>query len=171
MKTKDVLIVIGIVCFSCSRLVKTEQNSEGIKQDIINIEQAFSDYSKQHGFAKAIAEYAADDVIKLNSGRFAAFGKAQLRKEANVDSIGSSQGTLTWKPLKVDVSESGDMASAFGDWYFTFKLPETFKDTTLYGNYITVWKKQKDGTWKFIIDGGNPNQGPTSDIMLELVKK
>lgn len=161
-----ITVSIMLVFFSCAIPKKEDGDKEKIKQEIIAIELAFSNYSKQHGFAKALAEYAAPDVIKLNPRMFATFGKAELQHEAKADSIGSSEGVLTWKPLKVDVSESGDMASAFGDWYYSYKLPATAKDTTLYGNYITVWKKQKDGTWKFIIDGGNPTPGPTTDSLL-----
>ena len=149
---------------------KSVEELKQIEKEIIEMEKAFSNYSEQHGFAKALAEYSADNAIKLNTRQFATFGKEELQKEAAMDSTGSTQGTLTWKPLKIQVSESGDMAAAFGDWYYKFKSPKTMRDTTIYGNYITVWEKQKNGTWKFIIDGGNPAPGPTTDQMLNQIK-
>jgi hypothetical protein len=29
-----------------------------------------------------------------------------------------------------------------------------------YGNYMSVWKKQDDGSWKFVLDGGNTTPPP-----------
>jgi ketosteroid isomerase-like protein len=33
-------------------------------------------------------------------------------------------------------------------------------DTTLFGNYITVWKKQSDGSWKYVSDAGSNTPDP-----------
>ena len=166
------IVFIAGLC-GCSPADSDNHNAidpAALQQEIMAVEKSFSDYSEKNGFAKALAEYAADDVIKLNHNQYPTFGKAQLQKEAAQDSIGSSQGTLTWKPLKVWVAESGDMATAFGDWYFTAPSHQTSIDTTLYGNYVTVWVKQKDGSWKFAIDGGNPTPGTTPNIMRETLQ-
>jgi ketosteroid isomerase-like protein len=169
MRDFAALILYGLLT-SCSTPNKSIEELNKIEKEIIETEKAFSDTSEKKGFSKALAEYAADNGIKLNPGQYAVFGKQQLQKEAQEHSIGSNQGTITWKPLKIDIAESGDMAIAFGDWEFKFESPITRRDTTLYGNYVTVWKKQKDRTWKFIIDGGNPTPGPTTNEMLNLVK-
>ncbi len=163
---KAVIPFLIVLC-SCSAPRKNRGDLAAIEQEIIAVENSFSDYSEKNGFAKALAEYAADDVIKLNHNQYPTLGKAQLQKEAVQDSIGSSKGTLTWKPLKVWVAESGDMATAFGDCYFTVTSHQTSKDTALYGNYVTVWVKQKDESWKFAIDAGNPTPGPTPRVMTE----
>jgi len=173
MNTKNVLatvILLGLLQ-ACLPAKKPEINLDKIKQEVIDNDLAFSNFSKEHGFAKALAEYAAENAIKLNPRAYSTFGKENLLKEANADSLGSSQGAITWEPKKVHLSESGDLAAAFGDWYFTLKSPITLKDTTLYGNYITVWKKQADGSWKFVLDGGNPVPGPTKEEMLALLEK
>jgi ketosteroid isomerase-like protein len=33
------------------------------------------------------------------------------------------------------------------------------KDTTIFGTYTSIWKKQSDGTWKFVLDTGNEGVG------------
>ena len=165
-----VLILLLTLVSACSIPQADKVDLARIEQEILAVEKAFSDYSEQNGFAKALAEYASEDVIKLNHNEHPTLGKAQLQKEAMLDSIGSRQGTITWKPLKIWVAESGDMASAFGDWYFKDRSHGITNDSTLYGNYVTVWVKQNDGTWKFAIDGGNPTPGPTTDAMLDLLK-
>lgn len=63
--------------------------------------------------------------------------------------------TLEWYPVKVEVSKSADLGYTFGNWIFT-----NVKGEKEYGNYMTVWKKQKDGSWKYVIDGGNSTPEP-----------
>ena len=59
--------------------------------------------------------------------------------------------TLTWSPTFVDVSQSGDLAYTYGD--FTLSFPDSLgqiqKRT---GIFHTVWKRQKDGNWRFVWD-------------------
>ena len=56
-----------------------------------------------------------------------------------------------WKPAKVDVARSGDLAYVTG----TYEMHETDasgKPKTDKGKYLEVWKKQADGSWKCVAD-------------------
>jgi ketosteroid isomerase-like protein len=161
---------ILLALLACDGQEKKSVDLEQVKEEVVQTDMAFSDYSARVGFPKALAHYAADQAIKLNNRSYSFFGKLQLEQEAASDTIGNSEGTLTWAPLHVVVSERGDMAASFGDWYYNFKSSNTNQDTTLYGNYISVWKKQQDGVWKFIMDGGNATPGPTTDELLSRIK-
>lgn len=105
----------------------------------------------KEGFLKALLQYADEDVVKLNEGVLPVVGK-----NAFIKSVGDKIGTklLTWEPVKVEASLSGELGYSWGNW----KLAE--RDTTYCGNYFTVWKKQTDGTWKFALDGGNNSPAP-----------
>lgn len=165
------VLFIASLFFACSKSGGLSASElESIRQEVMNNDLEFSKYSEENGFAKALAQYAADDAIKLNPQQYSSFGKASLQADADSDTLGNRLGTLTWTPRKVHVSSHGDMAAAFGDWFFKTKSRTTSNDTTFYGNYLTVWKKQSDGQWKFILDGGNPVPGPTTEQMLEAVK-
>jgi ketosteroid isomerase-like protein len=172
MKTPGpkVTIVLLAILSACTAPKPNAEELIKVEQEIMDVEKAFSDYSEKNGFSKALVEYASDDLIKLNHLQYATIGKEQLQKEMEADSIGAGETTLTWKPLKVHVAESGDMAAAFGEWCFKFKSLSTAADSTVYGNYVTVWEKQADRSWKFFIDAGNPTPGPTPVEMLELLK-
>ncbi|MDZ4714414.1 MAG: DUF4440 domain-containing protein [Cytophagales bacterium] len=167
MRAKNLLITLpSILYLSCSSPTLSEDALQALRAEVMETDLAFSAYSQKHGFPKALALYAADDAIKLNPSAYPAVGKAQLEREASNDTVGSRTGSLTWKPLRVHVGSAGDLAAAFGDWTLKTKSPRTSNDTTLYGNYITVWKKQDDATWKFVMDGGNPTPGPTAENLL-----
>jgi ketosteroid isomerase-like protein len=65
---------------------------------------------------------------------------------------------LTWDPETAVILESGNMGYTSGHYVAVAPGPN---NTTLKfgGQYITVWKKQKDGSWKVLWDGGS-STGP-----------
>jgi len=71
----------------------------------------------------------------------------------------------TWKPMmedknfslsfvsdKVDVAKSGDLGYSQGTNTWTMTDPKTKKVLTGKGKYVTVFKKQADGSWKAVAD-------------------
>ena len=105
-----------------------------------------SDFAEKEGFFKAIIFYADDDMVKFSDGQFPVVGKMTF-----IEKYGDKAGpkTLTWEPIDAEVANSGELGYTWGNWKFVQK------DTTYYGNYFTVWKKQIDGKWKVVLDGGN----------------
>jgi hypothetical protein len=63
--------------------------------------------------------------------------------------------TLTWQPHNAVVS----LAADFGYTYGIYSLQPKTIDTILYGTYVNIWKKQSDGSWKFVLDSGNEGIG------------
>ena len=120
------------------------------KNEIISADRAMSDLAAKEGFHSALLAYADDSVIKPNEGEFPVIGKNALEKYWSGK---KDFQTLTWEPFRAEAAASGEMGYTFGNWKFV--LP----DTTYYGNYYTIWKKQGDGKWKFVVDGGNGTPG------------
>jgi ketosteroid isomerase-like protein len=55
------------------------------------------------------------------------------------------------------MAASGD----FGYTYGTFEFRSRDKEGKLvsnYGKYTSIWKRQKDGSWKVVLDMGNSGQ-------------
>ncbi|MDX1980106.1 MAG: DUF4440 domain-containing protein [Bryobacteraceae bacterium] len=61
---------------------------------------------------------------------------------------------ISWKPVKADVAESGDLGYTIGTAEFRTKAKDG-SPVIRPGKYLTVWKKQKDGGWKVAADLGN----------------
>ena len=61
---------------------------------------------------------------------------------------------LTWKPAIADLAASGDLGYTVGyaSWPGT---DEKGQKVTRVSKYLTVWKKQADGSWKVAADIGN----------------
>ena len=63
--------------------------------------------------------------------------------------------TLSWQPSFAEVAASGELGYTYG----MYALQMKDKDTTIFGTYTSIWKKQSDGTWKFVLDTGNEGVG------------
>ncbi len=60
---------------------------------------------------------------------------------------------LNWQPTKAEVFPSGNMGYTVGRYQGVFKNAkgEIVRQS---GTYLTVWRKEKDGSWKVAADGG-----------------
>ena len=146
------------LCIALLMAVVACNNPEASREEILAADRAFSKLSSQKGLTEAFLAFAADDLIKPSEGQQPVFGKEALR--------GSLQGAnaesayrLTWEPLRAEVS--GDIGYTFGAWTRQ-KINATESDSTLYGNYVTIWKRQADGSWKWVLDTGNATPGLTT---------
>ena len=142
--TSSIIIICFILLAGCAP--PPTDNSKQATEQIINADKAMSALAAKEGFYKALLLYADDSVVKPNEGEFPIIGKTAL---INYWKGKPGPTTLSWEPYKAEASASGDLGYTLGNWkYIT-------KDSILYGNYYTFWKKQKDGTWKYVVDGGN----------------
>lgn len=62
--------------------------------------------------------------------------------------------TLSWAPTRGEVIGAGDLGFTTGSSVFRAEGVDG-KPTERHGQYVTVWKKQPDGTWKVIYDTGS----------------
>ena len=68
--------------------------------------------------------------------------------------------SVTFEGDKVDVSKGGDLAYVQGHYTLTGTDEKTKKKVTEKGKYVTVYKKQADGSWKAVQDINNADEAP-----------
>ena len=100
--------------------------------------------------------YADAEATMLPSGQHAVTGREEIRKQFADDPRGA---TLVWKPFRAEVSVSGDLGYTLGT-YESRAAGADGKIVTRYGKYCSVWKRQKDGSWKWVVDVGTPSPEP-----------
>jgi ketosteroid isomerase-like protein len=146
---KTILSVLLIVTLTgCCRQDKPDP------AELIATDKAFSQMSVEKGLNAAFIYYADDSVTKVREGNFPLTGKDTMTKIYL--SRPDTGMILKWYPVRAEVSRSNDMGYTFGNWELYVKA----KDTTMYGNYISIWKKQHDGTWKYVLDAGSNTPKP-----------
>jgi ketosteroid isomerase-like protein len=109
-------------------------------------ERNFARASVMIGRNAAFAENFADESV-LFTDRWITNGK-QVSKERKASPI-----VLKWEPEFMDISASRDFGISTGPWEVQEYRPNTPPLAT--GYFLTVWKRQPDGVWKVILDGGS----------------
>jgi ketosteroid isomerase-like protein len=121
---------------------------ERLKAELVRTETEFFQHALEHGFSAGLHAYMADDALIANSlilGRAAQGAKVQAEK----DQAKTRTNVIRWKPLRADVSASGDLGYTWGVAESGPTKAGPFKP---YGIYVTIWKRAADGKWKFVYD-------------------
>jgi len=116
-------------------------------------------------FMKAAAEkgsqgymsYYAEDAVEIPNGGPLIPGKANIAK--GMGFLDDKNNRLLWTPVGADISASGDLGYTYGNYEFHSKDKDG-KPTVEYGKYTSIWKLQKDGSWKVVLDMGNSSPEP-----------
>ena len=102
--------------------------------------------------------YYADEAIMMTNG-------APATKKAGIADLSkmlvNMQATLKFASEKVDVAKSGDLGYAQGAYTIAYTDPKTKRKMMEKGNYVTVYKKQADGSWKIVADINTPDSENT----------
>ena len=126
------------------------------EKEIFDLEEAFSNDSKELGFITANLKYAANDAWVFRP-------KIINAKEWSYKLKGTdSSYQITWYPSYIDVSAAGDLGYGTGPFHYISKIPGD--NTENHGQFLTVWKRQEDGTLKFVLDFGS-NQLPPAEVV------
>jgi ketosteroid isomerase-like protein len=130
--------------------------ARGPLEQVRAADTAFSALAQRVGTGRAFGDFAAE-----NAQIFSTPGEFITGPNAISDSFGpsGSSGVLAWHPVAGGVAQSGDLGFTVGNAVFTGQR-EDGGPLLLYSKYLTVWKKQRDGTWRYVVDGGSsrPNQ-------------
>ena len=123
---------------------------------LLAVDAEFSAAAQKVGMGEAFVKYADAEATMLPANENAVTGLEGIRKQFADLSPGT---TLAWKPFKAEAAASGDLGYTLG----TYELRSTGADgkpVVRYGKYCSVWKKQKDGSWKWVVDVGTPSPAP-----------
>ncbi|MBK6814037.1 MAG: hypothetical protein IPG82_00970 [Saprospiraceae bacterium] len=140
-----ILFYLLYACKEKSRSIEYEKN------ELLTLDRRMSALAEKEGFNQAILFFADDSIVKFNEGKLPILGKKSY--DSSFDNSHDTHA-ISWYPLAAEVAASFDLGYTWGNWKYAAI------DTTMYGNYFTVWKKQADGSWKVKLDGGNNTPKP-----------
>ena len=137
-------------CKNNNKKVPEDEVDDKIK--MMDADRAFSRLSEAKGMKSAFLDYIDSNGVLLRPNHLPLVGADAIDYLIQQN---DSSYTLKWEPKNGVVAASGDL----GYTYWLYVLRPTTKDTLIYGNYVSIWKKQKDGSWKFVLDTGNQGIG------------
>jgi ketosteroid isomerase-like protein len=127
------------------------------KMILFDLEARFAKDVAERGGA-AFADWFADDGVALSNGAQPMIGKVAITKSSTWL---PKDYQLTWTPTDAAMGPSGDMGYTWGH-YEGHSKDKYGNPVVTGGRFITVWRKQADGTWKVALDAGAndaPNAG------------
>ena len=110
--------------------------------------------------AKAVADRSLQTFVSLVDDDAVFFGKGVARGKNAVSKAWLPFFTdrtlfLKWYPTQAEVSASGDLGYTIGE-YERIGKDASGNPATVTGNYVSIWRKQRDGRWKIVLDIGTP---------------
>jgi len=107
----------------------------------------------------AFADWFAEDGVSLGNGAAPHIGKVAIAKSANWS---PKDYQLTWTPTDAMMGPSGDMGYTWGH-YEGHSKDANGNPLTTTGRYITMWRKEADGSWKVVLDAGSNEPAAAGD--------
>ena len=149
LQLSAIVILITSLTLACKSESK-EDSIEKWKQEIVDTERAFAAMAKAEGIPEAFLAYAAEEAVLMRNNSLVT-GKEEMAAFFENQSPRTGQISLNWEPDFVDVAGSGDLGYTYGKFVFsmTDSTGVTRENT---GVFHTVWKRQPDGSWKFVWD-------------------
>jgi ketosteroid isomerase-like protein len=128
---------------------------ESERASLMNVEQELNSDAKMKGTAGAFLSHLAQDARLFRQDAFPVVGKEQIST-----ALKTQTGMLSWQPAATYVSQSGDLGYAYGTYESREKA--TGGKPSEQGNYVRIWKRQSDRTWKIVVDVMNPVRPPAA---------
>ena len=124
---------------------------------MVAAERAFAARAASRGVPVAFHEFIADDgvLFRPDPQRGKPLLAEQIARSANGPSSPGPRPLLRWWPIVSRMSRSADMGWNTGPF-----VREAGTDRA-YGYFVTVWKRQPDGRWRFAVDHGSATDAPS----------
>jgi ketosteroid isomerase-like protein len=130
---------------SCDWVFPRKDERQQALAEMMQADSEFAGMAAKDGYRKAFLHYMEDEAVLLRDNYLPIIGADAIRY---VTGMNDSTFTVDWSPQGGDVSTSGDMGFTFG----IYELRTATESQS--GTYVTVWRRQQDGMWKYVLDAG-----------------
>lgn len=149
MNTTKVSFLFLLITLSLLAGCSTPTNPARDKEGLLQADRDFSKMSADKGMYDAFDYYMADSATHFRANSLPIVGRENIRALMS----GETGATLAWEPYQVDVAASGDLGYTLGKWQYV-AVDTAGNESISTGHYVSIWKKQPDGTWKYVFDAG-----------------
>ena len=155
VKNISLLVYIITVLLYCScNISKKSSDETSLSKNaaLLKADNDFASLSVDKGLKKAYLENIDSNGVLLRPNQLPILGADAVDFIIGLKDTGY---IMLWKPSNAVVASSGDLGYTYG----VYELKSSVIDTSLYGTYVSIWKKQDDGKWKFVLQSNNEGIG------------
>jgi uncharacterized protein (TIGR02246 family) len=157
MKSLSVILTSSILLIVSANLFAQTTKEEMLKK-VEEWNKQFSAAMITNDRAKMLSFYA-DDAYSLPSYSPMLVGKKAIENSMNMDE-NSDMKITSFKFNTKDLWISGDQMCEVGTYDLSMTMGKSAKTTVDHGKYLTIYQKQKDGSWKIKADMWNTDLNP-----------
>jgi ketosteroid isomerase-like protein len=156
------LLPVLVVAFLVATIVipvvhrSVAASPQATAETLKHLEAEFMKASAEQG-SQGYMSYYADDAVEVPNGGPLIHGKIEIAR--GMGFLDDKNNQLIWTPVGADISSSGDLGYTYGTYEFRSKGKDG-KPSVEYGKFTSIWKLQKDGSWKVVLDMGNAGPAP-----------
>lgn len=117
---------------------------------LLDADRAFNRATAERRVDGWVEFFAADGAMIRPAGTVT--GTAAIREQMT-KAFADTSFSLSWEPQRADIGAAGDLGYTVGRSEVRFRDAKG-RLVRRTGRYLTVWKKQADGSWKVVQDIG-----------------
>jgi ketosteroid isomerase-like protein len=137
-------------------LVAASPDKEKLLKELVMMEDAFCAMAGEKGVLAAFEHFAAPDAAFIDTDPAKYRGIEAVRRRLGPDRPGVK---VTWSAQFSDVSDDGTLGYNYGRYEWRVPAADG-KEQVSTGYFLTIWKRQPDGTWRYVMDTGAPDKKP-----------
>ena len=152
MKKQLIILLPLSLLFSCTSPDTRNKNNlrnDNAKLEIEKAEKDFEQMAADKGIAEAFYFFADSNATIKRQNDTLIHGKEPIKNFYSTPFY--QKATVKWSPDFVQASESGDLGYTYGRYVWS-STDSTGKPISFTGVFHTVWKRQDDGSWKYVWD-------------------
>ena len=155
---------VMLLAGGCQKTGAPSANPADIEAAIKADEKSWSDqFQAKPRDLEALVSHYADNADFIAPGVKLTSGLTEIRK-AYAEGLTDPNFNITFAADKVDVAQAGDMATSRGRFEQTYTDPESKRPVKVSGAFLTVYKKQADGSWKAVQDWAVADPGKPTPV-------
>jgi len=126
------------------------------REALLKADRDFVTASQARGI-EAWVENFAENGVHPDDATGVVVGKDGIRKQMGPE-YAKPGFKLEWSPSRAEISGGGNVGTTWGRYKVT--RVKDGKKVVRTGEYVTVWQKEKDGSWKIAFDTGDGDPEP-----------
>ena len=112
-------------------------------QKVVDAEHSFARRGLEVGIPQSFVEFMTDDAW--------AFNPDAVNAKATYSGQQRGEGVLEWAPNFADAASDGSFGYTTGNFQVR---PKPGAEPTAFGEFNTIWVRQRDGSYKWVVDIG-----------------
>jgi ketosteroid isomerase-like protein len=139
----------ALLLTSCNGNLADRKHGDIAEKEVSQAEEDFKNLAASKGIGEAFYVFADENAVIKRENDTLIKGNENIKRYYSNPKY--KNAAVTWKPDNVEVSDDGSMASTYGNYVWTV-TDSIGNKKEFKGVFHTVWKRQKDGSWKYIWD-------------------